>query len=102
MPFYADQEALSTAAEAIFTASFCKGASVTHPISVVLRNDDAAIVVYIGDSDVTSSNGFALIAGAALSFDLTSPADYKELYAIAASGTPELHVFASGPVGLNT
>lgn len=102
MPVYADQEALSTTAEAIFTANFCKSASVTHPIEVVLRNDDASIVIYIGDSDVSSTNGFALIAGAALAFSLTSPTDYKELYAVAASGTPELHVFAIGPVGPNT
>lgn len=102
MPVYADQEALSTTAEALFTANFCKSASVGDPIQVTVRNDDASIVVYLGDSDVSSSNGFALVAGAAVSFDLTSPTDYRELYAVAASGTPELHIFAVGPVGPNT
>lgn len=102
MPVYADQNALSTAAERLFTANFTKSASATDPIQVTVRNDDASIVIYLGDSDVSSSNGFALIAGAAVSFDIQSPADWRELYAIAASGTPELHIFAIGPVGPNT
>lgn len=102
MPVYADQNALSTTAEQLFTQTFCRGASSSQPIQVTLRNDDAAIVIYIGDSDVSSSNGFALIAGAAISFDIQSPADWRELYARAASGTPELHVLAIGPVGPNT
>ena len=81
----------------LFTANFTKSAGATDPIQVTVRNDDASIVIYLGDSDVSSSNGFALIAGAAVSFDIQSPADWRELYAIAASGTPELHIFAIGP-----
>lgn len=102
MPVFATQNALSGTAEQLFTAKFTQGATASQPIQVTLRNDDASIVVYLGDSDVSSSNGFALIAGAAVSFDIQSPADYKELYAVAASGTPELHVLAVGPVGPNT
>jgi len=102
MPVYADQNALSTTAERLFTEAFTRGATAGQPIQVTVRNDDASIVVYLGDSDVSSSNGFALIAGAAVSFDIQSPADWKELYAVAASGTPELHIFAVGPVGPNT
>ena len=102
MPVFADQNALSTTAERLFTERFTRSATVTDPIEVTVRNDDAAIVVYIGDSDVTSSNGFALIAGAAVNFSLKSPADWREVWAIAASGTPELHILAVGPVGPNT
>ena len=102
MPVFATQNALSGTAEQLFTKTFTRGASPSHPIQVTLRNDDAAIIIYIGDSDVSSSNGFALAAGAAVSFDIQSPVDWQELYAVAASGNPELHILAVGPVGPNT
>lgn len=104
MPIYSDPNTLSTTAEALFTANFVKSASCTNPIEVVVRNNDASITIYIGNSNVTSAGafGFTLIAGASLGFTITNPTDYKELYAVAASGTPVLGIFAIGPVGPNT
>ena len=59
-------------------------------LTVSMQNTDASINIYIGDSSVTSSSyGFRLIPGAALSLDLTSG---NNLYAIAASGSPKLAV----------
>jgi hypothetical protein len=97
MAIHAQQNALSTSAEALFTAAQVRYATVQNPISVVLRNDDAAIIVYVGNSNVSSSNGFAIPAGGSLSFDITSPGDWRDIYAVADSGTPELHIFMHGP-----
>lgn len=104
MAVYADPNTLSTSAEQLFTKNFVRGATETHPIQVTLRNDDAAINIFLGKSNVTSAgaNGFKLIPGAAISFDLKSPAEIDQLYAVGASGTPVLHIFAIGPLYPNT
>jgi hypothetical protein len=59
-------------------------------LAVSMQNIDSSINIYIGTSTVTSSSyGFKLIPGGALSLDIMSGDD---LYAIAASGTPSVAV----------
>ena len=78
----ATQNALSTTAEKI--ASISAG---RHRI--VVKNIDPSITVYLGgDSSVTSSTGFQVLAGE--SFPVYSKG---EVYAIAASGTPTVCIW---------
>jgi hypothetical protein len=59
-------------------------------VAVSMQNVDSSINIYIGGSNVTSSSyGFRLIPGGALSLDVSAGDD---LYAIAASGTPSVAV----------
>lgn len=97
---FSEQEALSTTAEAVFPTAevLLRNATTDNPIRVVLKNDEAAagIVIYVGASTVDSSTGFGLAGGASLSLDITHWRDAADLYAVAASGTPELHVLVFG------
>ena len=55
---------------------------------IVIRNNDGAIVVYVGPtSSVSSTVGFAIGAGVREEFDYSG-----ELWAIAASGTPSIAI----------
>ena len=53
--------------------------------SVLIRNMDAAITIYIGKATVTSANGFPLKAGESFPFDTS-----QLIQVIAASGTPSV------------
>lgn len=76
-----------------------KTAQSDRPLQVLVRNDDAAIIQYIGDSAVSATTGFAIPAGASIGFEVYSAKDLADLYVIAASGTPEIHVLVLGPLG---
>jgi len=95
---FSEQEALSTTAEAVFPTAdiLLRNATPDNPIRVVLKNDDAAIIIYVGASTVDVNTGFAIAAGASLNLDITHWKDALDLYVVAASGTPELHVLAIG------
>ncbi len=62
--------------------------------SVVLYNPAAQVTIYVGDSTVTSSTGFAIPTGGEPIPLLLAPDE--EVWAIAASATPSLHFIASG------
>jgi hypothetical protein len=76
------QNALSTTAEEVLAADPSR-------LYAEIKNTDAAISVYFGDTNaVTASNGYLLKAGEAFSFlDYTGP-----VWMIAASGTPTVAV----------
>lgn len=59
---------------------------------VTLRNSDAAFTVLIGASDITTSNGYALAAGATVQVALKHPDD---VWAITpgTTNTVVIHVF---------
>ena len=69
-----------------------KGA-VGDELPFIIQNIDAAITVYLGGTDVSTSNGFPLVAGASLPIQ-TLHADALYLYALAASGSPKVAVLA--------
>lgn len=73
----ATQNALSTAAEAIFSVRPSRHRAV-------IKNIDTSITVYVGETvDVTSATGLPLAAGESIALYTTAA-----IYAIAASGTP--------------
>lgn len=78
---------ISTAATLLFTAP--NGGSVT------IRNEDAAIKVFIGSATVTNSGataGVSLAAGASITIPLKSN---EPIFAVAASATPAVSVVFS-------
>jgi len=61
--------------------------------SISVQNLDSGITIYLGSSSVTSSSyGYKLLAGQSFSVDLLAS---DQLYAIAASGTPNVAIFAA-------
>ncbi len=64
--------------------------NVTDQIPVLILNTDASITIYIGGSNVTSSNGLPLTAGSSIPLTLINAGDIP--YAISASGTPKMAV----------
>jgi hypothetical protein len=61
--------------------------------SISVQNLDSGITIYLGSSNVTSSSyGYKLLAGQSFSVDLLAS---DQLYAIAASGTPNVAIFAA-------
>lgn len=79
-------ESLSTSAERIIDAG---AASVNDRTTALVKNNDAAITVYLGGSDVDTTDGFPLPAGSTLVIDLGRGDD---VWAVAASGTPTVSV----------
>lgn len=77
------QVALSTTAAKVVDSS-------TVGSTVMLKNKDASIVVYVGKTGVTSSTGYRL--GAGESVTLECKGNTPEFYCVAASGTPSLMV----------
>lgn len=73
------QATLSTTAAEVLPASLVRR-------SVLLRNTDASISIYVGVLGVTSSTGFVVKAGETLSLNTRAA-----IYAVAASGTPVVH-----------
>lgn len=81
---------VSTTATRLDTAS--EGDSVAGSAVAVYNNGSATI--FIGDSGVTTANGFPLASAASMSFKLDDQAD--ALYGIVASGTEEARVIEVG------
>jgi hypothetical protein len=94
MAVHGEDNALSTSAEVIWTAT--QAASIDHPNLVFVENHDGSIVVTVGGSDVTDGvAGLKLAAGGRVGpITLTQP--NEKLYAIAASGTPTVSIFVTG------
>lgn len=65
-----------------------------HASNVTIKNVDASITIYVGAAGVTSATGFALAAGESISFPNFS-LRAGGLYAVAASGTPVIHIIGS-------
>ena len=89
-PFSGDQVALSTSAVLLYTSS--SACSAHAPEQLIVQNN-TAIVITVGGSDVTDGvNGVLLPASANAS--VTIPLLYPgvAVYAIAASGTPDANV----------
>jgi len=64
-----------------------------HNASISVQNLSGSVVVYLGNSTITTSSyGYALLPGASVSFDLLAD---DQLFAIAASGTPNVAVLAA-------
>lgn len=70
------QVTLSTAAQVVIAAS-------TARRSVIVRNTDASISIYVGAAGVTTTTGMIVKAGEAVTINTTAA-----IYAIAVSGTP--------------
>ena len=89
-PIGGDQVTLSTTAGVVYTAT--PAATASEPEKVVLQNN-TAINITVGASDVTDGvNGVLLVASGnnSTAYWLRNPG--TEIYAIAASGTPDLNV----------
>lgn len=93
-PVGGDQVALSTSAALVYTAT--PAASATEPEKVVFQNN-TAIDITVGASDVADGTNGVLLAASgnnSTTFWLRHPK--AEVYAIAASGTPDLNVVRVG------
>ncbi len=85
-------QTLSTAAAEVFATG--REGTRSNPRSVAIQNIDASINVFIGfGSDLTTSNGWRLLPGEAWYGDLKW---YDSVWAIGASGTPEIRWLAMG------
>lgn len=106
---YSEQQAQSTTRKQVFVAtaamtgasgqSIFRHSTGDRPLRVILKNHDASIVLYLGDSAVTSSTGLALAAGESVSLDVCATQDLTDLYCVAASGTPNLGILVIGQLG---
>ena len=65
----------------------------SDPISLVVNNIGAS-TIYVGGSDVTTSNGYPIAAAGSLTIDRLSPGE--RLYGIVASGTVLARVLRRG------
>lgn len=68
------------------TATLLKASNTTRR-ALLVTNNDAAIVVYVGVAAVTSATGHKLAAGASITIPTTAA-----VYAISASATPSVSV----------
>ena len=88
--FSGDDVAIATSATLIFTSTSAAGAN--EPEQIIVQNN-SAIVVTVGGSDVSdASNGVVLPASA--NSTLTIPLKFPgiKVYAASASGTPSVQV----------
>ena len=89
-----DSVTLSTTAAKLGTLS-AKVATAPIACQVSLQADAGnAAAIYVGNSDVTTSKGWALTAGKELQVLCEETADIQpqNLYVVAASGTPRLNI----------
>lgn len=91
----ADGAALGRRVTVAATATLISQASTTNAtsITVLVRNTDASVSMYLGSSTVTTGTGFELLAGASISITLTG---VEALYAIVASSTARADVLERG------
>lgn len=89
MAFKSTQKSVTTTASVLNQAEgdYIDGASL------LVKVPAGGATIYVGGSDVTSSNGYAVAAGEALACDV-DPAE--RLYAVTASGTQTAYVLARG------
>jgi len=85
--------ALNASTPTLISIPSANEAAYESKVSLSIQNLDSSIIVYLGSSSVTTSSyGFALLAGQAYTIDLLAS---DQLYAIAASGTPNVAVLAA-------
>jgi hypothetical protein len=82
--FTHNQVATSTTAAAVIAAD-----STRRRRTILIRNLDASVSVYIGGSTVTTSNGMLIKAGESITISTSAT-----VYAVAASGTPSVAYLA--------
>jgi len=68
--------------------------AVSDPLPLQIKNIDASITIYIGGPNVTSSNGYPLLAGQSISSSWLQN-EVTTLYCVAASGTPILAILTA-------
>lgn len=68
--------------------------AVGDPLPLQIKNIDASITIYIGGANVSSSNGYPLLAGQSISTSWLQ-AEVTTLYCVAASATPKLAVLTA-------
>lgn len=64
----------------------------TDPLPVVIKNNDAAATVYIGGSNVSSSNGYALGPGQSIEMQLIGEPTTDIPYGLSSTDTPTVCV----------
>jgi len=85
--------ALNATKPTLVTISQANEAPYETKVSISIQNLDSGINVYLGSSSVTTSSyGYKLLAGQSFSVDLLAS---DSIYAISASGTPNVAVFAA-------
>lgn len=84
--------ALSSAAVTVSTSATPLHTGSVQPGRVVVYNNDATATLYVGGSDVTTSNGIAVAAGRSLSMTL-GPGEVA--FGIVASSTLNARVAVS-------
>lgn len=65
--------------------------NIQDPIPIVIVNEDAAITVRIGGSDVSATKGFPLLPGASIPMNLYGESEIPYAFAV---GTPLVTVLA--------
>ena len=65
-----------------------KGGDVGYPQAVLVSNPTGGATVFLGGSTVNTTQGFPLLAGAAVSVDASG----EELYGIVAASTQDVNV----------
>jgi hypothetical protein len=78
-------ESIATGQVATSTTAATLVAARAGRRSVVIRNMDATIVVYVGPATVTAANGYALAGGGSVTLETSAL-----IQVIAASGTPSV------------
>ncbi len=86
MAILSEAESLSGTRELLYTST---SGHAEAPQSLLVYNNHATITIYVGGPDLTTANGMLVVAGASVSLDLIVG---DEVYAIAASGTPEVRL----------
>lgn len=87
---------MTVAAEAVTvadTATALNAVDSTSPLSLIVSVPSGGVTVYVGASDVTTTDGFPVAAGESLSVDLQSG---EVLYGIVATGTQAANVLRTG------
>jgi hypothetical protein len=85
--------ALNASTPTLISIPLANEAAYESKVSLSIQNLDSSIIVYLGSSSVTTSSyGFSLLAGQTYTIDLLAS---DQLYAIAASGTPNVAVLAA-------
>lgn len=84
MPIKSRQVTVGTTATLLTTQTL-------HWTNVAVQAPSGA-VMYVGGSDVTTTNGFPVAAGASMAFDLEG----EDIYAVVATGTGTAYVIERG------
>ena len=86
----------STSIQPVFTGTGIHNFSgaIGDPLPLQIKNIDSTITIYIGGPNVSSSNGYPLLAGQSISTAWLQQ-EVTTLYCVAASGTPVLAILTA-------